>query len=127
MKPSLLVFSLVAMLLLAGPAVTRAESTPDVGDAAQQLVEALANLGVTFTLGAIRELSLATERLAKEHIEGEAWHGPAIESDEYVGGFNLKLYPKGKSQSDEHINAETFFRLDQNGQLKEFEFSTSRK
>ena len=125
MKHSLLVLSLVT-LLLAGPATARAESTPEICDAAQQLVEALANLGATFTIGVIRELSMATERLAKDHVEGEAWRGPAIEPDEYVGGFNLKLYPKGKSHSDEHFKAESFYRLDRNGQLKEFEFSTSR-
>lgn len=121
MKHSLFALSLVATLLLGGPAVGRAESTPEVDEAARQLVEALANLGVTLTIETIR----ATERLAKEHIEGETWHGPAIEPDEYVGGFNMKLYPKGKSRSDEHIKAETFFRLDRHG-LKELEFSTSR-
>lgn len=125
MKHSLLAVSLVASLLLAGPAVVRAESSPEVGDAAQQLAEALASLGINLTIGAIRELSVAAERVAKEHIEGESWRGPAIEPEEYVGGFNLKLYPKGKSQSGEHFKAETFYRLDRNG-LKELEFSTSR-
>lgn len=121
MKHSLLALSLVATILLGGPAAGRAESTPEVDEAASQLVEALANLGVTLTIDAIR----ATERLAKDHIEGETWHGPAIEPDEYVGGFNVRLYPKGKSRSDEYFKAETFFRLDRHG-LKEFEFSTSR-
>ncbi len=126
MKYSLLALSLVATLLLAGPAAARAESSREVDEAARQLAEALENLGVTLTIGAIRELSMATERLAKDHIEGDAWRGPAIEPDEYVGGFNLRLYPKGKSRSDEHFKAETFYRLDRHG-LKELEFSTSRE
>src|SRR5437773_2064560 len=118
MKQTLCALSLTA-LLLAGPATARAESTAEVGQAAQQLVEALTKLGVAVTTSALRELGAA----AKEHVEGEAWHGPAIEADERVGGFNLKLYPKGRSQSDEHIKAESFYRLDQGGGLKEFEFS----
>jgi len=118
MKQALCALNLVA-LLLAGPAIARAESTAEVGEAAEQLVEALTKLGVAVTTSVLRELGAA----AKEHVEGEVWHGPAIESDELVGGFNLKLYPKGKSQSDEHIKAESFYRLDQDGGLKEFEFS----
>jgi hypothetical protein len=118
MKQTLCALNLVA-LLLAGPAIARAESTAEVGEAAERLVEALTKLGVAVTTNALRELGAA----AKEHVEGEAWHGPAIEADENVGGFKLRLYPEGKSRSDEHFQAETYYRLDQNGQLKEFEFS----
>jgi hypothetical protein len=128
MKNFLLAFA-VTVIFVAGPAIARAEHppAPTVGDAAVNLIEALADLGVTVSLAAIRELSMATEALAKDHIEGEAWRGPAIEPDEYVGGFSLKLYPKGKSQSGEHIKAETFYRVDRNGFLKELEFGTSRR
>jgi len=52
--------------------------------------------------------------------------GPAIEPEEYVGGYNLKLYPKGKSESSEHVQAETFYRLDRHG-LKELEINASRR
>jgi hypothetical protein len=125
MKYSLLAVSFVALLLF-GPLAARAEVKPDAEEAVQQLADALTNLGITITLGAIRELSIATERLVKDHVEVESWSGPAIEPDEYVGGLNLKLYPRGKSQSNEHFKTETFYRFDQYG-LKELEFSTSRK
>jgi phosphoserine phosphatase len=123
MKHACLALSLIAALLLAGPAAARAESAAEVGEAAQKLADALTKFGVAVVSGAIKELSAA----AREHIDADAWHGPAIEADENVGGFKLRLYPEGKSRSDEHFQAETYYRLDQNGQLKEFEFSTTRK
>jgi hypothetical protein len=122
MKQTLCALNLVA-LLLAGPAIAHAESTAEVGEAAQQLADALTKFGVAVVNSAIKEFSAA----AREHIDADAWHGPAIEADENVGGFKLRLYPEGKSRSDEHFQAETYYRLDQNGQLKEFEFSTTRK
>ena len=124
MKRSLLGVGLT-ILLLAGPLIARADSPPELSEATRDLLAALADLGATVSLALAQELAKAGERLAKEHIEGEAWRGPGIDPDEYVGGFNLKLYPKGKSRSDEHINAETYYRLDRYG-LKELEFSASR-
>jgi hypothetical protein len=126
MKHSLLAVSIIGVLLAAGPITARADSSHDVGDATQHLLEALTNLGVTVSVAVIKELGKAAEDLAKEHVEAEVWRGPAIEPDEYVGGFNLKLYPKGKSRSDEHFKAGTYYRLDSHG-LKELEFSTSRQ
>jgi hypothetical protein len=115
----------LAILLLASPPIARADTPPELGDATRDLLATLAELGVTVSLALAQELAKAGERLAKEHLEGEAWRGPSIEPDEYVGGFNFKLYPKGKSRSDEHVKAETYYRLDRNG-LKELEFSASR-
>jgi hypothetical protein len=124
MRRSLLGVGL-AILLLASPPIVRADTPPELGEATQDLLAALADLGVTVSLALAQELGKAGERLAKEHLEGEAWRGPGIDPEEYVGGFNLKLYPKGKSRSDEHLKAETYYRLDRNG-LKEFEFNASR-
>ena len=89
------------------------------------LVRALADLGVTVSIAVLQELGKAGEQIAREHLEAESWRGPAIEPDEYVGGFNLKLYPQGKSRSDDHFRAETFYRLDRHG-LKELEINASR-
>jgi hypothetical protein len=113
------------LILLAGPPIVRADSPPALGEATQELLGALANLGVTVSVAMIKELSKVGEQFTKEHFEAESWRGPAIEPEEYVGGFNLKLYPKGKSQSEDHFKAETYYRLDRHG-LKELEFSATR-
>ena len=126
MKPSLVACSVIALLLFSGPTIVRADDTPPaLGQATQDLLGALANLGVTVSAAMVKELSKATEQFTKEHLSVESWRGPAIEPEEYVGGFNLKLYPKGKSQSEDHFRAETFYRLDHHG-LKELEFSATR-
>ena len=126
MKHPLLGCTVIALLLVSGPTIARAdESPPALGQATQDLLGALANLGVTVSVAMINELSKASEQFTKEHLAVESWRGPAIEPEEYVGGFNLKLYPKGKSQSEDHFRAETFYRLDRQG-LKELEFSATR-
>lgn len=117
--------SIIALLLLLGAAPARADAPPELGDATKDLMKALADLGVTVSIAVIQELGKAGEQLAREHLEAESWRGPAIEPDEYVGGFNLKLYPQGKSRSDDHFRAETFYRLDRHG-LKEIEINASR-
>jgi hypothetical protein len=126
MKHIVLSVTVIVMVLFAAPDFTRADSTPPVSEAAQDLVSALAELGVTVSATLVQELSKAGERLTKEHFDIESWRGPGLDPEEYVGGFNLKLYPKGKSKSDEHLKAETYYRLDRHG-LKELEFSTIRK
>ena len=126
MKHTVLLASVIAMFLFAAPALTRADSPPPVADAARDLLSALAEFGVTVGATLVQELSKAGERLSKEHFDIESWRGPGLEPEELVGGFNFKLYPKGKSKSDDHLKAETYYRLDRDG-LKELEFSTSRK
>ena len=125
MKRSLLGYAVIVLMLLAGPSVVRADSPPALGEATEDLLGALANLGVTVSVVMMKELSKVGEQFTKEHFEAESWRGPAIEPEEYVGGFNLKLYPKGKSQSEDHFKAETYYRLDRHG-LKELEFSATR-
>jgi len=125
MRRFLLAISTAAFLLFMAAPPARADVSPELGDATGDLVRALADLGVTVSIAVLKEFSKAGEQLAREHLDAESWHGPAIEPDEYVGGFNLKLYPQGKSRSDDHFRAETFYRLDRNG-LKELEFNASR-
>ena len=84
-------------------------------------MRALGDLGVTVSIAVLKELTKAGE----QYLEAESWRGPAIEPDEYVGGINLKVYPQGKSRSNNHFRAETFYRLDRHG-LKELEFNASR-
>jgi len=126
MKHTVLRASVIAVFLFASPVITRADSVPPVADAARDLLSALAELGVTVSATLAQEVIKAGERLSKDHFDLESWRGPGLDPEEYVGGFNLKLYPKGKSKSDEHLKAETYYRLDSHG-LKEFEFSTSRE
>jgi hypothetical protein len=125
MKRAVLATSLIVILLLTVAPAARAHAEPELGDAINNLAQALTQLGIGVTAGVLKELSKAGEQIAREHLEVESWHGPALEPDEYVGGFNFKLYPKGKSKSDEYFKAETYYRRDRHG-LKEFEFSTSR-
>ncbi len=126
MKHMLLHISVIVLFLFAAPAVTRADSAPPVENALRDLLSALRELGVTVSETVAQEVIKTGERLAKDHLDIESWRGPGIDPEEYVGGFNLKLYPKGKSKSDEHLKAETYYRLDRHG-LKELEFSTSRE
>jgi hypothetical protein len=121
-----LVISLAAILFLAVPPAVRAHEEPELGDAIGHLAQALTQLGIGITAGVLMELHKTGEQIAREHLDVESWHGPALEPDEYVGGFNFKVYPKGKSKSEEHFKAETYYRRDNKG-LKEFEFSTSRQ
>ena len=125
MRRLLLAISTAAFLLFLGAPPAQADESPELSAATGDLVRALADLGVTVSIGVLKELSKAGEQLAREHLEAESWRGPAIEPDEYVGGINLKLYPQGKSRSDNHFRAETFYRLDRHG-LKELEFNASR-
>ena len=125
MRRSLLVISTAAFLLFMAAPPARADASPELGDATRDLARALADLGVTVSIAVLKEVSKAGQQLAREHLDVESWRGPAIEPDEYVGGFNLKLYPQGKSRSDDHFRAETFYRLDRHG-LKELEFNAVR-
>ena len=125
MRRFLLAISTAAFLLFMAAPPARADVSPELGDATGDLVRALADLGITVSIAVLKEVSKAGQQLAREHLEAEYWRGPALEPDEYVGGFNLKLYPQGKSRSDEHFRAETFYRLDRHG-LKELEFNASR-
>ena len=126
MKHTVLHVSVIAMFLLTSPAITRADSAPPVAEAVGDLLSALTELGVTISATLAKEVIKAGERLSKDHFDIESWRGPGLDPEEFVGGFNLKLYPKGKSKSDEHLKAESYYRLDRHG-LKEFEFSTSRE
>jgi len=125
MRRSLLVISTAAFLLFMVAPPVRADASPELGDATEELVRALSDLGITVSIAVLKEVSKAGQQFAREHLDVESWRGPAIEPDEYVGGFNLKLYPQGKSRSDNHFSAETFYRLDRNG-LKELEFNAVR-
>ena len=125
MRRFLLALSTAAFLLFMGAPPAQADQLPELSVATGDLVKALADLGVTVSIAVVKELTKAGEQLAREHLEAESWHGPAIEPDEYVGGFNLKLYPQGKTRSDNHFRAETFYRLDRYG-IKELEFNASR-
>jgi hypothetical protein len=123
-----MVWALVVIaLLVAAPVVVQAESSNTspqtsikIGDL-EALGEAAANLAGAL----IRELSQRGGEVVRDYIEAEAWHGPALEPNEYVGEFRLKLYPQGKSKSREHLKADTWYRFSKDG-LKEFEITTSK-
>jgi len=91
MRRFLLAISTAAFLLFMAAPPARADVSPELGDATGDLVRALADLGVTVSIAVLKEVSKAGQQLAREHLEAEYWRGPALEPDEYVGGFNLKL------------------------------------
>src|SRR5438067_7014427 len=54
--------------------------------------------------------------LIENHIELNGSMQPNDQTGEKQGRFQLKLYPHGKSQSDDHISAELRFRSTSNDQ-----------
>jgi hypothetical protein len=52
--------------------------------------------------------------LIENHIEVKGRVQPDKETGDQQGHFQLKLYPHGKSQSDEHVSAELRFRFSPN-------------
>lgn len=120
--------TLVVIAVLAFvPAVVQAESAKPSPQASIKIgdLEALGEVAVNLAGALIRELSQRGGEVVRDYIEAEAWHGPALEPNEYVGEFRLKLYPQGKSKSREHLKADTWYRLSKDG-LKEFEITTSK-
>jgi len=54
--------------------------------------------------------------LIENHIEIKANLHPNEETGDQRGHFQFKLYPHGRSQSDEHVSAELQFRFSPNDQ-----------
>ena len=64
-----------------------------------------------FSSSLLRAMVNKTLDLIEDHLEIA---GDVAQSDaggEQEGRFHLRVYPKGKSQSDEHLAAEGWFRL----------------
>lgn len=59
---------------------------------------------------ALRSLLNQALDLIENHIQFNGNLQPNKETGEQQGHFQLKLYPYGKSQSDEHVSAELQFR-----------------
>jgi hypothetical protein len=118
----------VAAVLLATPVLVQAESSTTSPQTSIKIsdLEALGEVAANLAGALIRELSQRGGEVVKDYIEAEAWHGPSLEPNEYVGEFRLKLYPRGKSKSTEHFRADTWYRLSKDG-LKELEIKTSKE
>jgi len=61
-------------------------------------------------ISALRSLLNQALNVIENHIELNGSMQPNDQTGEKQGRFQLKLYPYGKSQSDEHISAELRFR-----------------
>jgi hypothetical protein len=59
---------------------------------------------------ALRSLLNQALDLIENHIELNGNLQPNEETGEQLGRFQLKLYPHGKSQSEDHVSAELRFR-----------------
>lgn len=64
--------------------------------------------------------------LIENHIELNGDLQPNEETGEQGGRFQLKLYPQGKSQSDDHISAELNFQSSPNDQHFSFDLKRSK-
>jgi hypothetical protein len=60
--------------------------------------------------------------LLAEHVEVEGTWRPSSGSGEQSGRLKLKLYPKGKTRSEESLNAETWFRFEPKDHHLHFDF-----
>lgn len=65
----------------------------------------------TFNSTMLRAMLNRTLDLIEDHIEIVGDVDRKDPSGEQKGRFSLKVYPKGKSQSDEHVAAEGWFRF----------------
>jgi hypothetical protein len=52
-----------------------------------------------------------TRRIIHNYVEIEAGHRPGMQEGTEGGNLTLRVYPKGKTESDEHYTAEAWFRL----------------
>jgi hypothetical protein len=65
--------------------------------------------------------------LIENHIEVNGSMQPNDQTGEKQGRFQLKLYPHGKSQSDDHFSAELRFRSSPNDQHLSFDLKRPKK
>jgi hypothetical protein len=76
---------------------------------------------------ALRSLLNQALDLIEDHIEFKGNLRPNEERGEQQGHFQLKLYPHGKSQSDEHLSAELRFRSSHNDQHLSFDLKLPKE
>lgn len=76
---------------------------------------------------ALRSLFNQALDLIENHIEVKGYLQPDKETGEQRGHFQLKLYPHGRSQSDEHVSAELQFRSSPNDQHLSFDLKLPKE
>ena len=83
------------------------------------IVQSLTKIGVLVA----RELITESRDAMKDHFEFKKTIGPGLTPKELFGQFELKMFPKGKKRSDEHVKAESSFRLSRAPGDENFEIS----
>lgn len=76
---------------------------------------------------ALRSLLNQALDLIEDHIEIKGNLRPNEEAGEQQGHFQLKLYPHGKSQTDEHFSAELRFRFSPDDQHFSFDLKLPKE
>jgi hypothetical protein len=76
---------------------------------------------------ALRSLLNHASDLIEDHIEVNGNLQPNDQTGEQQGRFQLKLYPQGKSQSDDHVSAELSFRSSPDDQHFSFDLKLPTK
>ncbi len=110
MPSAVLVFLLMSFIL--GPRTAGAAEVPSF-DPDQPFQESLS----TQMLRSL--LNRALDAL-EDHIQIDGMLAPADTQGDQKGHLELKLYPKGKSKSDEHLKAEGWFSLSPESGMHDF-------
>lgn len=100
-------YALTAILILLALPVWAGERVQPVGHGELNFDEPFEQAAVK---SALRSLINQALDLIEDHIEVKGNLRPNEETEEQQGHFQLKLYPHGKSQSDDHLSAELMFR-----------------
>ncbi|HET8580268.1 MAG TPA: hypothetical protein VFL31_04650 [Nitrospiraceae bacterium] len=83
------------------------EGSPSRGDQGAQILHDLSTLGNSL----VHELFSRGREIIDDHIDLDGGYRSGLHEGEHGGRLSLKLYPKGKSQSQEHVLAETWFQF----------------
>ena len=120
-------FILAALLLTASLATTAESRATAIEDLRSADLNALLDEVIPKQL--LRGLFDQTLATLQEYVEVETVLPPNESSRPRSGEFRLKLFPQGKSHSQEHVTAEGLFRLSPDADQQEFtlRFKSSKR
>ena len=116
-------YALIAILTLLAFPVWAGERAESIGHDELNLDEPFEQA----TKNVLRSLLNQTLGLIENHIEFKGNLQPNKETGEQQGSFQLKVYPHGKSQSDDHVSAELRFRSSPNDQHLSFDLKLPKE
>lgn len=105
MQRTLIVIVLVSALMLLAAEVPAAQAADGKSTQASELFDQ------AMPKGLLRDLYNQALATVQEYVELEGSLAGEGQSRRQAGEFRLKLFPQGKSRSQEHVSAEGSFRL----------------